>query len=107
MLKALQSLRLNQKVRLVGFDSSPPLLQAVAEGDIDALVLQDPYRMGYLGVWTLVRHLEGDDVAPGGDKKQSTAENLVSRAHLDDPRTRELFAPGLHRQRPKPEPADR
>src|SRR5262249_11008156 len=48
MLDALRSLGLNGQVRLAGFDSSEPLLQAVREGDIDGLILQDPYKMGYL-----------------------------------------------------------
>src|SRR5262249_34091112 len=43
MLDALRSLDLNRKVRLMGFDSSGPLLQAVREGDVDGLILQDPY----------------------------------------------------------------
>lgn len=99
MLRALQSLRLNKKVKLVGFDSSPPLLQAVAEGDIDGLVLQDPYRMGYLGVWTVVQHLEGKNVAPDGNKVLGTGEYLVTRENLEDPSTRELFTPELQLKR--------
>jgi ribose transport system substrate-binding protein len=99
MLKALQSLRLNKKVRLVGFDSSPPLLQAVADGDIDGLILQDPYRMGYLGVWTAVQHLEGQDVAPGGDKKLSTGEYLVTRENLDRDETQQRFQSQMQESR--------
>jgi ribose transport system substrate-binding protein len=59
MVDALRGEELNGKVRLVGFDSSEPLLQALHDGDIDGLILQDPYKMGYLGVWSLVHHLEG------------------------------------------------
>src|SRR5262249_27861832 len=99
MLKALQSLGMNKKVHLMGFDASPPLLEAVANGDIDGLVVQDPYRMGYLGVWTMVQHLEGYDVTPGGDKEQGTGEYVVTRDNLDDPRTKERFDPALQAQR--------
>jgi ribose transport system substrate-binding protein len=99
MLRALQSLKLNKKVHLVGFDSSPPLLQAVADGDIDGLILQDPYRMGYLSVWTLVQHLEGYDVAPGGDKVQGTGEHVVTRENLEDEQIRQLFNPDLQAKR--------
>jgi len=62
VLDALRSLGLNNKVRLMGFDSSEPLLRAVESGDIEGLILQDPYKMGYMGVWTLVQHVEGYDV---------------------------------------------
>jgi ribose transport system substrate-binding protein len=63
MLDALRNLGLNRKIHLMGFDSNEPLLDAVRKGDIDGLILQDPYKMGYLGVWMLVQHLEGYDVA--------------------------------------------
>jgi ribose transport system substrate-binding protein len=99
MLAALRSLGLNKKVTLVGFDSSAPLVDALREGDINALILQDPYRMGYLGVWTLVHHLEGYEVAAGGKKIQSTGEYVVTRANLDAQSTRELFEPELQPQR--------
>lgn len=90
MLNALRSQGLNGKVRYVGFDSSEPLLQAIREGDMDGTVVQDPYRMGYLGVWTLVKHLEGFDVSAGG-KDLGTGEYVVTKENLDAPATRELF----------------
>jgi ribose transport system substrate-binding protein len=99
MLKALQSLGLNKKVHLVGFDASVPLLEAMQDGDIDALIVQDPYKMGYLGVWTMVRHLEGDNVTPDGKKELGTGENVVTRENLDAVATRELFDPELQRKR--------
>jgi ribose transport system substrate-binding protein len=99
MVNALRSLQLNKKVHLVGFDSSAPLVDALREGDIDGLILQDPYRMGYLGVWTLVQHLEGYNVAPDGKKVQSTGENVITRVNLDAPSTRELFEADMQKQR--------
>src|SRR5262249_41168320 len=98
-LAAMRSLKLNKQTRLVGFDSSDPLLDALREGDVDGLVVQDPYKMGYLGVWTLVHHLEGYDVTPGGQKVQSTGEHVVTRDNLDQPETQELFKPDLQAKR--------
>ncbi len=98
-LTAMRSLKLNKQVRLVGFDSSDPLLDALREGDLDGLVVQDPYKMGYLGVWTLVHHLEGYDVAPDGKKVQSTGEHLVTRDNLDQPETRERSEKELQAKR--------
>jgi ribose transport system substrate-binding protein len=105
MLQALRTQDLNKKIHFVGFDSSGPLLQALEDGDIDGLVVQDPYKMGYLGVWTLVQYLEGYDVAPDGQKTQSTGEHLVTKATLNDKSTRELFEPELQKERTiKPDP---
>src|SRR5262245_53596545 len=98
LLNALRSQKLNKKIRLVGFDSSEPLLQAVEEGDVDGLIVQDPYRMGYLGVWVLVQHLEGCDVT-GKKKDLSTGEYLVTRDNLEKTSTRELFDPTLQAKR--------
>ena len=82
MLAALRSLQLNKQAHLVGFDASEPLIDALRQGELDALILQDPYRMGYLGVWTLMHHLEGYDVTPDGNKRQSTGEYVVTRDNL-------------------------
>jgi ribose transport system substrate-binding protein len=98
MLDALRSLGLNRKVHLMGFDSSEPLLQAVEEGDVDGLIVQDPYKMGYLGVWILVQYLEGYDVAAGG-KDLSTGEYVVTRDNVNTPAIRELFRPELQGRR--------
>jgi ribose transport system substrate-binding protein len=98
MLNALRSIGLNQKVRLMGFDSSEPLLQAVKEGDVDGLIVQDPYRMSYLGVWTLVQYLEGYDVAKDG-KVQSTGEYVLTAKNIDAVQTRERFDKELQKKR--------
>lgn len=98
MLNALRSQKLNGKIRLVAFDSSAPLLQAIEEGDLDGTIVQDPYRMGYLGVRVVVRHLEGDDVSAGG-KSLSTGEYLVTRDNVKEERTRQLFDPALQAKR--------
>ncbi len=97
-VNALRSQGLNGKIRLMGFDSSGPLLQALRKGDVIGLIVQDPYRMGYLGVWTLVKHLDGYDVAADG-KERGTGENLVTRDNLDDEQTRALFEPALQEKR--------
>jgi ribose transport system substrate-binding protein len=98
MLDALRSLGLNKQVHLMGFDSSPPLLHAVENGDVDGLILQDPYKMGYLGVWTLVHHLEGYDVA-AAHKMLSTGEHVITRDNVKKRSTRELFTAELQKQR--------
>ncbi|MDW8267425.1 MAG: substrate-binding domain-containing protein [Gemmataceae bacterium] len=104
MLDALRSLGLHRRVRLMGFDSSVPLQQAVRDddgtgrGEVVGLILQDPYKMGYYSVWTLVHHLRGYDVSAGG-KVLSTGEHLVTRDNIDAPSTRELFDPLMQGQR--------
>jgi len=77
-----------RRIHLIGFDSSAPLLQAIAEGDVDGSIIQDPYKMGYLAVTTLVRFLKGEDVNSSRTKLiQSTGEYLVTRANVHDAET--------------------
>jgi ribose transport system substrate-binding protein len=97
-LNALRSQGLNGKVRFVAFDASEPILQAIREGDIHGTIVQDPYRMGYLGVWTLVKHLEGYDVSSGG-QNLGTGEYVVTRENLDAEATRQLFEPAEQAKR--------
>jgi ribose transport system substrate-binding protein len=82
VLDALRSLGLNKKIRLMGFDSSEPLLRAVDAGDIEGLILQDPYKMGYMGVWTLAHHIEGYEVRGNQALPAALAAGFVA---MDDP----------------------
>ncbi len=43
----------------MGFDSSDPLLAALRKGELHGLTVQNPFRMGYLGVKTAIDALAG------------------------------------------------
>jgi len=89
MLRALQDGQHAGKVRFVGFDSSDTLVAALAKGELDGLVLQDPINMGYLGVKTMVQHLRGQGV----DKRIDTGSTVATRENLDDPEVSGLLNP--------------
>jgi ribose transport system substrate-binding protein len=63
MLLALRQLGLAGKKKFVGFDASPALLAALGKGGIDALVAQDPVKMGYLAVMTAVNAVRGETIS--------------------------------------------
>jgi len=81
------------KVRFIGFDASDTLVNGLSDGYIDGLVLQDPVNMGYLGVKTLVAHLEHGTMAGRVD----TGVRLVTREQMNDPEAKELLHPDLAR----------
>lgn len=91
MLRALQDSKLAGTVRFIGFDSSEKLVQALSGGEIDALVLQDPFKMGYLGVKTLVDHLNGKEVP----RRVDTGVTLVTRQNMQQPEIQQLLKPDL------------
>jgi ribose transport system substrate-binding protein len=90
-LRALQEARLAGKVVFVGFDSSPKLIQGLSDGDLQGLVLQNPVRMGYLGVKTIVAHLRGEPV----EKVIDTGVVLATKDNMDTPEIRALLSPDL------------
>jgi ribose transport system substrate-binding protein len=62
MLTALERAGLlgaDQKVKFVGFDKSGPLVAALEKGKIQALVAQNPEKMGYEAVKAVVGQLDG------------------------------------------------
>ena len=64
MLLALRDAGLaGGKVKFVGFDSATTLIEGLKAGDIQGLIVQDPFRMGYLGVKTTVAVLHGEKVS--------------------------------------------
>ena len=91
MLRALQDAGLAGSVIFLGFDSSPKLIEALEKGELNGLVLQNPFRMGYLGVTTLADHLKGGKVA----RRVDTGVTLATKENMKD--LRDLLAPDLSR----------
>lgn len=91
MLLALQDAGRAGTLRFVGFDAGETLLAALRAGQLDGLAVQNPMRMGYLGVKTLVEHLRGKPVQP----RVETAVSLVTRENIDDPAIVEIVNPPL------------
>ncbi len=88
-LRALQESGLAGTVKFVGFDSSPKLVQALQQGHIHALVLQNPLKMGYLGVKQMVYHLRGQEI----ESLIDTGVYLATRENMDDPDIKALLEP--------------
>lgn len=90
-LRALEDLGLAGRIKLVGFDSSDKLLEALRTGRIHGLVLQDPFRMGYEAVTTAVAVLDGAAFSPRVD----TGVTMITAESLEGPEIRRLVAPDL------------
>jgi ribose transport system substrate-binding protein len=89
MLLALQDIGRAGKVQHVGFDSTQVFVDAMRAGQLHGVVLQDPLRMGYLGVRTMVDHLQGKPVP----KRVDTGCLIVTPENIDEPRSKELLHP--------------
>jgi ribose transport system substrate-binding protein len=93
MLLALQDIKKAGQIRFVGFDASQTLLDAVRAKQLDGVAVQNPMRMGYLGVKTMVAHIRKQPV----EKRIDTGVALVTPETLDDPATKELVNPPIDR----------
>ncbi len=91
MLRVLQDNGWAGKVRFVGFDASQNLVAGLRSGALDGLIVQDPLKMGYLGVKTMVAHLRGEKV----ERTIDTGVQLATPMNMDDPAMKELLSPDL------------
>ena len=91
MLLALQDIAKAGKIRFVGFDASQTLLDAMRAHQLDGVAVQNPMKMGYLGVKTMVAHLKGQPV----EKRIDTGVSLVTPETMDTPEAKELTHPPI------------
>jgi ribose transport system substrate-binding protein len=86
-VQAIKQKGLSGKVILVGFDSSPNLIDDLKAGAIDSLVLQDPFKMGYEGVKSMVAKINGQSPP----RILDTGVNLLTKENLETPEMQRLI----------------
>jgi ribose transport system substrate-binding protein len=90
MTKALRDIgKAGGKVKMVGFDSGSQSVRDMKNGDVQALVVQNPMLIGYLGVVTLVKHLQGEKV----ENRIDTGVVLVTPDKMEQPEIKDLLQP--------------
>ena len=91
MLLALQDISKAGKIKFVGFDASQPLLDAMKAKQLDGVAVQNPMKMGYLGVKTMMDHLKGKPV----EKRIDTGVVMVTPENMGTPEMSELTHPPI------------
>jgi ribose transport system substrate-binding protein len=91
MLKALQAAGQTKQVKFVGFDINPTLLTGLQNNEIHGLAVQNPFKIGYESVKTVVAVIKKQPF----DKRIDTGVMLVTAENMDDPQTKELLNPDL------------
>ena len=88
---ALQALRSpgqsERGIKMVGFDAWDSLVEGLKSEEIDSLVIQNPYRMGYDGVKAILANLSGREVP----KKVDTGVELVTKDRLGEQKIKDLL----------------
>jgi len=91
MLLALQDINKAGKITFVGFDASDAFIEAMKAKQLQGIVVQNPFNMGYLGVRTMVEALQGKKVGARVD----TGVTMVTLDNLSSPDIQTLLHPPL------------
>jgi ribose transport system substrate-binding protein len=79
--------RTGDTINLVGFGSDDKLVKFLQDGTIAALVVQDPFRIGYDGIKTALAASKGEQVPANID----AGANLITRANINSARSQQLL----------------
>lgn len=88
---ALKDANLLGKVKFIGFDATPDLVVALKAGEIQGLVVQNPFKMGYEGVETVVSVIKGTKV----DKSVDTGVAVVTSENAGQPAMQQFLSPPI------------
>jgi ribose transport system substrate-binding protein len=80
---------LSGKVQIIGWDAAPDEVKAVQSGEISALVVQNPFRMGYDSVTAIVKLIRSK-VQP---HSQDTGVTFVNKDNLNDSKIKSVLTP--------------
>jgi ribose transport system substrate-binding protein len=94
--QAIQARGLSGKVKLVTFDFSDAHVEALKNGTIDVMLVQDPYRIGYEAVKSLARKLNGETP----ERRMDLKARVIVRSDLEKPEIRALLQPEWLRKSP-------
>ena len=75
--------------KIVAFDASPDQITALERGTIHALIVQNPFKMGYMGVKSAYDSLKGQPV----EKRIDTGVEVITKENLNQPEIQKLLNP--------------
>ena len=86
-VRAIRQRSSGSQVVLIGFDATPDLVNNVRDTSIDSLVIQNPQKMGYEGVRTILDKLAGREPA----RRIDTGVGLLTKDNVDTPEIQQLI----------------
>ncbi len=88
-IQAIRGRALSGKVKLVTFDFSKTHVEALRDGTVSAMMVQDPFHLGYEAVHSLYQKLNGQTPP----KHQDLPARVILKADLDKPEIQNLVQP--------------
>ena len=87
MLLTLQDSKLAGKIKFVGFDTPSSVIDALKKGEMNALIAQDPARIGFQSVKTMVDYIRGKKIPTNID----IDVQIVTRENINNPEIQKLL----------------
>jgi ribose transport system substrate-binding protein len=91
--EAVRRARKVGRVVIVGWDAAPDEVKGVRAGVISALMVQNPFKMGFDGVTAAVELIRAG-VRP---KSEDTGAIVLTRRNIDDPKVQAVYKPSCAR----------
>jgi ribose transport system substrate-binding protein len=88
-IQAIQSRGLSGKLKLITFDFSDAHVEALKNGTIDVMLVQDPFRIGYEAIKSLAVKLKGGTPL----HRMDLPARIITKADLDKPDVKALLFP--------------
>jgi ribose transport system substrate-binding protein len=87
--RAIDNLKLTGKLKIIGFDSTPDEINYLEDDNIQALVVQNPFNMGYLGVKYAFDTINKHSVP----KRTNTGCQVIDKDNMYLPENQKLVFP--------------
>ncbi len=91
--QAIKQKNLKDKIKIVAYDASDKEIEALKEGTLQALIVQQPFEMGYLGVKEAVAAIQSKTVKSDKPTIVDTGVTVVTMANFNDAKVQKLLYP--------------
>jgi ribose transport system substrate-binding protein len=88
-IQAIEAAGKTGEVTVIGWDAAPDEIAALQTGQIHALVVQNPFNMGFLGVQNMIDHLRDGTAMASAD----TGVTFVTAENIDTEEVRAVLEP--------------
>ena len=87
--QAIEAAGKTGQIKIVAFDASDDQINALKKGSVQALAVQNPFKMGYEGVKAAYDYIKGTPV----EKRIDTGVTIVTKENMDNPDIQKLLYP--------------
>ncbi len=84
IVEAVKAAGKDGQVKIIGFDEDPVTLRGIADGIVDATVVQQPYEFGYQSMMLMAKVLDGDKSFIPEDGLMIIPTKVIDQSNVDE-----------------------